>query len=80
MCWLYSVHIGTFVTIIERKYCEVLLMMTTDQRRMWMIYLTMAASLIMIESANNGDVAAWPACVQKKEMRSYQLFGLSADQ
>ena len=52
----------------------------TDELRMCMIYLTMAASLIMIESANNGDVAAWPACVQKKEMRSYQLFGLSTNQ
>ena len=49
----------------------------TDELRMCMIYLTMGASLIMIESANNGDVAA---CEQKKEMRSYQLFGLSADQ
>ena len=56
------------------------LSLATDDLRMCMIYLTMAASLIMIESANNGDVAAWPACVQKKEMRSYQLFGLSTNQ
>ena len=57
------------------------LTLATDDLRMCMIYLTMAASLIMIESANNGDVAAWPAlCVQKKEMRSYQLFGLSTNQ
>ena len=56
------------------------LTLATDELRMCMIYLTMAASLIMIESANNGDVAAWPACVQKKEMRSYQLFGLSTNQ
>ena len=63
--------------------CVMLMSLTlaTDELRMCMIHLTMAASLIMIESANNGDVAAWPAlCVQKKEMRSYQLFGLNTNQ
>ena len=68
--------VGTFVTIIERKYCEVLLMMTTDQRRMWMIYLTMAASLIMTDSANNGGGGA--VCAQEREMRYHQLLALGA--
>ena len=61
----YVLAVGTFVTIIERKYCEVLLMMTTDQRRMWMIYLTMAASLIMTDSANNGGGGA--VCAQERD-------------
>lgn len=61
----YVLAAGTFVTIIERKYCEVLLMMTTDQRRMWMIYLTMAASLIMTDSANNGGGGA--VCAQERD-------------
>ena len=61
----YVLAVGTFVTIIERKYCEVLLMMTTDQRRMWMIYLTMAASLIMTDSANNGSSGA--VCAQERD-------------
>ena len=39
-------------------------MMTTDQRRMWMIYLTMAASLIMTDSANN---AAGAVCAQERD-------------
>ena len=54
----------------------------TDELRMCMIYLTIETSLIMIESANNGDVASWPLSlyVQKKEMRSYQLFALNTNQ
>ena len=37
------------------------LTLATDELRMCMTHLTMAASLIMIESANNGSVSAWPA-------------------
>ena len=40
-------------------------MMTTDQRRMWMIYLTMAASLIMTDSANNAGGGA--VCAQERD-------------
>ena len=43
------------------------LTLATDELRMCMIYLTIEASLIMIESANNGDVAAWPLSLCTEE-------------
>ena len=43
------------------------LTLATDELRMCMIYLTIEASLIMIESANNGDVAAWPLSMYRRK-------------